>query len=205
MQIYTKEAKTKEEALKLLLEENNLTEDSIIESFSEYKAGLLKGTRVKIEAVTYDEIQKQIKHYLSQLLTHLGLEVSFETQLRNGEIIIKMYSNRNPLLIGKNGQTIKALETVCKQVIYKEIGVYPYLALDVADYRAHQISRLERLAQNMARKVIRTKKSIALEPMNSYNRRIIHNALGNYEKVYSESEGVEPNRRVVIKLRKPSE
>jgi len=129
----------------------------------------------------------------------MGLEVNFESMIREGQVIIKMYSNNNPILIGKNGQTLKALETICKQIIYNEIGSFPYLSLDVEDYKNKQLKRLERLAKNVAREVAKTKVEAKLDSMNSYERRVVHNALTNFRGVYTESTGEEPNRCVVVK------
>ncbi len=193
------EAKTKEAALEKLLEENNVSLDNIIYKSYEQKAGLLKGTKIIVEAITYDEIQKEIKNYLKELLEKMGLEVSFEAKIRDEQIIIGMYSNNNPILIGKNGQTLKSLETIVKQIIFNEIGTYPYISLDVENYKSKQISRLEKLAKNVAREVGKTKVEVELENMNSYERRIVHNALTNNKYAYTESKGEEPNRHVVIK------
>jgi spoIIIJ-associated protein len=110
-----------------------------------------------------------------------------------------MYSNNNSILIGHNGQTLKALTTVVKQVIYNEIGEYPYLILDVENYKEKQVKYLERLAKNIAREVGHTKNPVELENMNSYERRIIHNILSDNKYVYTESIGEEPNRHVVVK------
>lgn len=193
------EAKTKEDALKKLLEENNLSEENILYRSFTQKAGILKGTKTVIEAITFEELQKEIKNFLKELLEKMGLEISFEGKIREGQIIIGMYSNNNPILIGKNGQTLKALETIVKQIVFNEIGVYPYISLDVENYKNKQISRLERLAKNVAREVGKTKVEVELENMNSYERRIVHNALTNNKFAYTESKGEEPNRRVVIK------
>ncbi len=193
------EAKTKEEALAKLLQENSLTEEQILYRSYEQKAGLLKGTKTIIEAITIDDIQIEIKNFLKELLTKMGLEVSFESKLRDGVITIGMYSNNNPILIGKNGQTLKSLETIIKQIIHNEIGIYPYISLDVENYKSKQTSRIERLAKNVAREVGKTKVEVELENMNSYERRIVHNILSNHKYVYTESIGEEPNRRVVIK------
>ncbi len=201
MNILKSEAKTKDDAIKKLLEENNLKEEDIVYKAYEQKGGLLKGTKTIIEAATYDEIALTIKDFLKNLLLKMNLEVSFESKIRDNQLVISMFSNNNPILIGKNGQTLKALETIVKQLIYNELGVYPYISLDVENYKSKQISRLERLAKNVAREVGKTKIEVELENMNSYERRIIHNALTNNKYAYTESKGEEPNRHVVIKPR----
>lgn len=196
------EAKTQEEALNKLLEENNLKIDNILYQSYEQKMGLLKGTKVIVEALTYEEIQSSIKEFLKNILEQMGLEVSFETKIRENQILLTMFSNNNPILIGKNGQTLKALETIVKQIIYKEIGIYPYISLDVEGYKEKQIKRIERLAKNVAREVGKTKIEASLENMNSYERRIVHNVLTDNKYVYTESVGEEPNRHIVIKPKK---
>lgn len=201
MNILKSEAKTKDDAIKKLLEENNLKEEDIVYKAYDQKGGLLKGTKTIIEAATYDEIALTIKDFLKNLLLKMNLEVSFESKIRDNQLVISMFSNNNPILIGKNGQTLKALETIVKQLIYNELGVYPYISLDVENYKSKQISRLERLAKNVAREVGKTKIEVELENMNSYERRIIHNALTNNKYAYTESKGEEPNRHVVIKPR----
>ena len=110
-----------------------------------------------------------------------------------------MYSDNNSILIGKNGQTLQALTTVLKQIVYNEVKQYPYLILDVENYKEKQVKYLERLAKNIAREVAQTKNEVALENMNSYERRIVHNILSENKKVYTISEGEEPNRHVVVK------
>ena len=102
-------------------------------------------------------------------------------------------------MIGKNGQTLKALTTVVKQVVYNNIKTYPYIVLDVEDYKEKRIKYLERLAKNLAKEVAETKNPVELENMNSYERRVIHNVLTDNNKVYTESIGEEPERHIVIK------
>ena len=129
----------------------------------------------------------------------MGLDVSFESKIREKQITIKMYSDNNSILIGKSGQTLQALTTVLKQIVYNETKQYPYLILDVEYYKEKQVKYLERLAKNIAREVAQTKNEVALENMNSYERRVIHNILTDNKKVYTISEGEEPNRHVIIK------
>jgi len=194
-----KEGKILEEILENIKNENNLLDNEFIYTRKEQKCGLFKGTTLVVEAITLQDIQEHLKQFLKELLEKMGLEVTFESMIREGQIIIKMYSNNNPILIGKSGQTLKALETVCKQIIYNEIGTFPYLSLDVEDYKNKQLKRIERLAKNVAREVAKTKVEAKLDSMNSYERRIVHNILTNFKGVYTESIGEEPNRCVVIK------
>ena len=132
----------------------------------------------------------------------MGLKVTYESNIREKQINIKMYSDNNAILIGKNGQTLAALTTIAKQYIYNKVGVYPYLNLDVENYKDKQVMHLEHLAKNIAREVRETNNPVAMENMNSYERRIVHNALTNFKGISTESEGEEPNRHVVIRPKK---
>ena len=133
------------------------------------------------------------------LWLRLWVHLTFESKIRDSQITIKMYSDNNKILIGKNGQTLKALTTVVKQVVYNNIKTYPYIVLDVEDYKEKRIKYLERLAKNLAKEVAETKNPVELENMNSYERRVIHNVLTDNNKVYTESIGEEPERHIVIK------
>lgn len=152
-----------------------------------------------IKAISFTQLVEEIENYLGEVIEHLGLLVNFESNIREEVINITMYSNNNPILIGKNGQTLKALETLVKNKIKLEWGFSPKIILDVENYKERRIDNLERLAIKVAKEVRATKVDAELENMNSYERRIIHNKLTNFKGVATESVGVEPNRHVVIK------
>lgn len=199
MKIEVFEGKEEKEVLSKALEGLECTEEDVIYYVTKTKGGLLKKEVVSIHIAKYEDIIAFIKEYLSNLTKDMGLDVSFESKFREKQITIKMYSDNNSILIGKNGQTLQALTTVVKQVVYNEIHQYPYLILDVENYKEKQVKYLERLAKNIAREVAQTKNEVALENMNSYERRVIHNILAENNKVYTESVGEEPNRHVVVK------
>ena len=110
-----------------------------------------------------------------------------------------IYSENDGLLIGKNGKNLKAISFYTGLHINKELGKNFRFLIDVNDYNKKREKRLESLAKRTAKEVAKTKIEAKLDPMNSYERRIIHNALTNFKNVYTESEGEEPNRYVVIK------
>ena len=202
MEIIIKEGKNKEDIIKEILIENQLEEKDIIFRVESKKGGLFKGEIVVVKAVLISEIQEYTKTFLKELLTNMGLEVKFESRIRDGGITVKMYSDKNNILIGKNGQTLAALQTIIRQVIFNKIGAYPYIILDVENYKDKQIMHLERLAKNIAREVASSGVETKLENMNAYERRIVHSILSENKKVYTTSEGEEPNRHVVIKPKK---
>jgi spoIIIJ-associated protein len=193
------EGKEKDTLLENALEELGVKEEDVLYYVTSQKVGLLKKEVFTLHLTTNEDIVAYVKEYLADLTKDMGLEVSFETKIRDNQLIIKMYSDNNNILIGKGGQTLKALTTVVKQVIYNQINAYPHILLDVENYKEKQEGHLERLAKRIAREVGRTKVEVALENMNSYERRIIHNVLTDNKYVYTESVGEEPNRHVVIK------
>lgn len=200
MAVIVKEGKEIEDTLQEILTENNLTQEDIYYRYTEKKSGLFnKNTTYEVKVITKEDLLEYVKEYLTELLTNMGLEVNFETKLRDDAMYVKIYSNNNPVLIGRSGNTLKALEYIVKQKISNDFGVHPYLNLDVENYREKNVKRLERLAKNLAKDVVRTNTEIHMDNMNAYDRRIVHNALTNFKGIKTESEGEEPNRHIVIK------
>lgn len=199
MEKIVKEGKDLETVLKNLLEENSLSQDEIFYKYYNKKSGLFGKSNVVVEAITKNDLIEYIKQYLIDLVTNMGFDVSLETKIREDSIYIKLYSNNNSILIGKNGNTLKALETIVKQKINTDFGIHLYLTLDVENYKEKQEKRLIHLAKSLAKEVSKTKMEVHLENMNAYDRRIIHNALTNFKGIKTESEGEEPNRHIVIK------
>ena len=190
------------EALKKeALEELNLNEDSCIFKEIENKGSLFKGKTYTLKVYKLQDVADEIKSYLKELLLNMNIEVSFEVKIREPQINIKMFSDKNNILIGKSGQTLKALQTLIRQHIYREINAYPYIILDVENYKEKQNKHLEFLAKKLAKEVLATKQPIVMDNMNSYERRIVHNALTKFKDIDTTSEGVEPNRHIVIKIK----
>jgi len=193
------EAKTKDEALANALEELGVTEKEILYKYEEKKGKLFKAGSTIVYVSTIKDIADYLKEKLKELVTNMGIEVNIETNIREEQINLKMYSDNNNILIGKNGQTLTAITNILKQIIHNEFGKYPYILLDVENYKEKKIGNIERMAKRIAREVTKTKVDVSLDNMNSYERRIIHNVLTNYKHIETKSEGEEPNRHVVIK------
>lgn len=193
------EGKTKEEAKELALSELNVSENEVFIKEEEKKGKLFKGTTYICKVVKIEDVANFLKEKLSELLNNMGIECQFETSVRDEQINIKMYSDKNNILIGKNGQTLMAIQTILRQIVHNEVDVYPYILLDVENYKEKKISNLERNAKRIAREVLKTKVDVTLDDMNSYERRIVHNALTKYKNLSTASEGEEPHRHIVIR------
>lgn len=192
--------KTKEEAIenaKIGLQE--LEDNLIIRELETIKGGLFKSKKIEIEVIEKREVVKDIKNFLNKLLKDLGFNVNIEVKMNDEIPAYTIYSDNDSLLIGKNGKNLQALSIVTNQYVKKEVGESFKFLIDVNAYKEKHERSLVRLAKNVAREVATTKIEAKMDSMNSYERRIIHNALTNNKKVYTESEGEEPNRYVVIK------
>lgn len=199
MKLEVFEGKTFEEAKEKALEELNISEAEAFFKSEEKKGGLFKGTTYVCKVAKITDVADFLKEKISELLANMGIDAKFETSIRDEQINIKMYSDKNSILIGKNGQTLMAIQTILRQMVHNEIGVYPYILLDVENYKEKKISNLERNAKRIAREVLKTKIDVTLDDMNSYERRIVHNALTKYKNLSTASEGEEPHRHIVIR------
>lgn len=192
------EAKTLLEAVETA--KNKLETEKIIYKSTEKVSGkLFKSKTIEVTAISYNELLDEIKSYLKELIENMGLEIQFESSIREDTFEVTLYSNNNSILIGKNGQNLKAFETIVRAKINGDWGVNPKIVLDVENYKEKKIQNLERLAIRVAKEVRATKVDVALDNMNSFERRVIHNKLTNFKGVSTISEGEEPNRHVVIK------
>ena len=206
MNTYTFEDKTIEEAKNKALKELNINEENIIIINQTEKNGLLKKS-ASIELVTVDEIINYLKDSLNEILILMGIEANYEVRRRENRIEIKIFSDNNAILIGKNGRTMQSLQTILRFILKNHVASDLSVMLDVENYKEKRNRNIEYLAKKVARDVAKTKVETKLDNMNSYERRIVHNILSDNKYVYTVSEGEEPNRHVVIKPRviKPRE
>ena len=167
----------------------------------EEKKEVSQPERKEIEvAVVTEETKKICEDFLRYVLKAMGMgEVEFTSVVdEDGALAIEMKGDDMGILIGKRGQTLDSLQYLTNRVANKSQEGYVRVKLDTEDYRRRRKQTLENLAKNIAYKVKRTRKPVSLEPMNPYERRIIHSALQNDDRVSTHSEGEEPYRRVVV-------
>jgi len=198
MQKYIYDGKTYDEVKEKALSELKVAEENLIINILEEKNTLLKKS-VKIEVINYNDIINYAKETIIEITKLMGLTVNLEVRRREENITIKIFSDHNAILIGKNGYTIQALQTLVRQIIYNEINQNISIILDVENYKEKKIKNIEYLAKKTAREVAKTKVEAKLDNMNSYERRIVHSILSDDKYVFTESIGEEPNRCVVIK------
>jgi spoIIIJ-associated protein len=190
--------KTKEEAISNALIDLNAKQDEVIIIEKETKKTLFN-KKIEVFAITKSELNKEIKDFLYKIVKDMGFDCNIETKTRDTQLIYNIISSTSSVLIGKNGKTIDALQTLASQMVSTKYNTFYKFTVDVNDYKNQRKSRLEKLAKYTAKDVAKSKQPVSLEPMNSYERRIIHNVLTNSKDVITQSEGEEPNRYVVIK------
>lgn len=156
---------------------------------------------VKIEKLSVSDVAENFLHdVFTAMKMEVAVNVDYDEEKRTMDIEIS--GDEMGILIGKRGQTLDSLQYLVSLVVIKEDDEYVRVKLDTENYRERRRETLENLAKNIAYKVKRTKRAVSLEPMNPYERRIIHSALQNDKYVTTYSEGEEPFRRVVVALKK---
>lgn len=190
-----------EEIKKEALEKLNLNESEVIFVIDNYsKKGLLKKENYQLKVYKLTDIIVYIKEFIQELLTKMGVKInSFIDNSKDNQINLTINSDKDALLIGKEGKNLKALELVVKQHIHNLINSYPYLILNVGNYNERHELYLQNLAKKIANEVKNTRQEVIMDNMNSYERRIVHNALANIKGVTTISEGEEPNRHIIVK------
>ena len=201
----TVEDAVQEACIKLSSTRENV-EYEIIEKESSGFLGLIGGkpARIKAWAKKVVSLEDVAKDFIKDVCNAMNIAVVVDINVNYEEKImeINLSGEEMGVLIGKRGQTIDSLQYLVSLVVNKESEEYYRIKLDTENYRERRKQTLENLAKNIAYKVKRTKRSVSLEPMNPYERRVIHSALQNDRYVTTKSEGEEPYRHVVVMLKK---
>ena len=155
-------------------------------------------------AVDEPESYARIRAFVSGLLEHMGIQAEIEITARdNGGVNVNLSGSNMGAVIGRRGETLDAIQHLTNYAVNRGSDKHMHISVDAESYRAKREESLVRLAEKMAAKAVKYKRSMALEPMNSYERHVIHTALQDYEGVTTSSTGTEPNRRVVVSYEKP--
>jgi spoIIIJ-associated protein len=208
MDMITVSAKTVDEAITKALIELGTTSDKleyeIVDKGSNGILGFIGSKPAVIRAKKKETMEDKAMAFLSDVFGAMDLGVHMESYYleKEKELSINMSGDDMGILIGKRGQTLDSLQYLVSLVINKENEDYIRVKLDTENYRERRKETLETLAKNIAYKVKRTRRSVSLEPMNPYERRIIHSSLQNDKFVVTRSEGEDPFRHVVISLKK---
>ena len=230
-----KSAKTEDLAIAAALEELGLSRDDVtVEILERAKSGFLgfgaspakvkvsyevpdvvveEPAPVVVEEAAAEEVvacentaHEKVYNFVNGLLEHMGVHANLEiTDKEDGGINVNLSGKGMGVVIGRRGETLDAIQHLTNYAVNHGSEKRLHVSVDAEAYRAKREEALVRLAEKMAAKAIKYKRSMALEPMNSYERHVIHAALQDYEGVSTSSIGTEPNRRVVVAYEKPQQ
>lgn len=206
MFIVEKTAKTVEEAVKLALIELNAREDEVVvDILDEPKKallGLIGGKEARVKVSLKETADRKAIQFLESVFDKMSIAGKINTSMDGKDLYVSVEGNDMAVLIGRRGQTLDSLQYLVSLVVNKDRDDYVRVVLDTENYRDKRKETLEKLASRLAYKARKMRKDIILEPMNPYERRIIHSALQGNPYVSTRSEGEEPFRKVIIFLNK---
>ncbi len=197
-------AKSPEEAIEKALEQLNTTIDDVdIEIFEEAPKGLLsflKSPEVRVIATKKTSLKDIAINFLDDVLKKMNIAAQYQVDLTEKELKIDISGDNMGVVIGRRGQTLDALQYLVSLVVNRRVENYVRVVLNTENYREKREKALVKLAKKLAHRAKKYRKEITLEPMNPYERRIIHSSLQEDQAVSTRSEGKDPNRKVVIFL-----
>lgn len=165
-----------------------------------------KTANIALDNVDIESLQEVQEHealtFLKDITEKMGLSLDFKARVGEDLVYLEMSGQDSRTVIGKRGQTLDAIQYLTSLVVNKDREKYIKVVVDAENYRAKRQKTLEQLANRLAAKVVKTKKHVRLEPMNPYERKVIHATLQKNPDITTRSEGEEPYRRVVIELKK---
>ena len=195
------EGKTREEALEKALLKYQITEKDLLikEEFTEGK--LFKSSKCKLTVIEKRKINRYLEDYFNQLSKYLKININSEIREEEGIYNILLVSDNNNILIGKEGKNLNAIQYLIRQTLHARTGFPIKVNIDISNYKMNKLRVLEKEVKKIAREVQSTKIDSSLDPMNSYERRIVHNVVSKFDNLYSESVGEGINRYTVIKYK----
>ncbi len=200
--------KTKEEAIQKAVDQlGTPVEDLEIEVLEEGSKGLFgflgsKDFKIKATVIVKDTVETRILSFLNGLFEVMNIEADIKIDMNSDSAKVSVIGDSAGQLIGRRGESLDALQMILSLAVNKTPGEYVRIMLDIEDYRSKREESLVRYANKMARTAAKQRKNIKLEPMNPYERRIVHSALQSDTYVTTYSEGEEPYRKVVIAVKR---
>jgi spoIIIJ-associated protein len=201
--VIEKTGKTVEIAVQSALEELNVTLDQVevevLEEGGKTLLGIGKHKDARVKVTLFDYSSDIVREFLSDIFEKMSIDAKIDIEEDEENIRVNIESRSSGLLIGRRGETIDALQYITSLVVNRNNPRYKKIIIDTEGYREKREKSLQTLALKLAERVEKSRKSMALEPMNPYERRIIHSALQDRKNVETYSVGDEPNRKVIIK------
>lgn len=200
LKVVKNESKTQEEALNKCLEDLNVNSSEVYSYFEE-ESGLFGKKKYIAYVVTKYDVKEYVKEFLLDLAKHMNISFNTEVNEKDGVISAIIITDDSAALIGKEGKTLNSIQTILRQSI-RNFGNFDIkVNLDISGYKLKREKNIEREVRKIAKEVLKTKIEAKLDPMNSYERRIVHTIISSYDGLATQSEGEAPNRYVVIKIK----
>lgn len=196
--LYNYEGKNQEEIEKNILEELNVSKDDLIINIKEEEGKLFKAKKYYYEVVKKSDIVKYVKEYIKNLATNMNITINSEVNIKDDVLNIVLVSDNNSILIGKEGRTLSAIQTLLRNSINNKVKTGLKFNIDASNYKAKKQKNLEFEIKKIVKEVLSSHVSVKLDPMNSYERRCVHNVVTKYPELKSISYGEDPNRYVEI-------
>ena len=195
---YKYEGKNGEELLIDSLTELKLTRDDVYFKETTEEGKLFKSKKYVIEIVKKEDVINYIKKYINEFSNKFGVKINSEVRESDGIINVMLVSENNALLIGKDGKNIDAIQILIRQAICNQTNQNIKVLVDISGYKNKKNKNLEFEIKKICKEVLNTKVEVKLDPMNSYQRRIVHTVVSEFPNLKSESIGESPNRYTVI-------
>lgn len=196
--LYNYEGKTKEEAFNKCFNQLKLLEEDLYISEKEEEGKLFKSKKVIIEVLKKEDLIDYIKKFIKDLGQKMNISINSEVREKDGIINVLLVSDNNSILIGKDGRTLESIQLLLKQAINQNANVKLKLSVDVSNYKVKKSKNLEFEIKKICKEIEKTKVEVKLDPMNSYDRRIVHTIVSEFPNLNSESFGEGKERRTVI-------
>ncbi len=201
LELIRSEAKVKEEALNKGLEQLNVRADETFYYFEENEGGLFKGKKYTAVITTKYAVKEYIKKFLNDLAYNMNTKFNIEIKETDHGFAVVVVTDESRALIGREGRTLNSIQTILRQSLRKYGKFDIKVNIDIANYKAKRERNITFEVKKICREVRDTKVSAKLDPMNSYERRIVHTVVSAFDNLITESEGIAPNRYVVIKYK----
>lgn len=193
------EAKTKEEAIEKCVSDSQCKQEDLVLRIEYIEGKLFKPSKYTVYAVKKEDISKFIKNYIENFSKMTNIPIICDVLIQSETYQVTLVSEQNAILIGKDGKNLNALQLMIRQAIKKELQLNLKINIDASNYKQKKLNILERQIKTIAKEVLTSKIDVSLDPMNSYERRLVHSLIGEYKNLTTESVGEGKERHIIIK------
>ena len=195
------EAKEKEEIEKQIKEELKCELDELIIKYEFTEGKLFKSQKYVASVIKKEDIKALIDEVIKRIEQNMNIVIDNEILVSDEIYNVTLISNNNSILIGKEGKTLNALQTLVRQIVRNKTNTSIKINLDVSNYKMKKMKNIERIVRQVAKEVKASKVTVSLDPMNSYERRYVHTIISEYPELETESVGEGKERHITIKYK----